>query len=252
MKVIILAAGKGTRLGSLNENKPKCLLKINGTTLIERNLKTFKKAQLEAILVTGFKHKELKFLKLLSVHNHNYENTNMLWSLYIAKEFMDQDFLVCYSDILINLDQVNKLKNFNDGIGLLIDKDWLKYWKLRFTFPLDDAESLKISSENHIIDIGQKVNKIEEIQGQYTGFFKVSGADRLRFKKKLINFCEGEATTKLAKKAYLTDFLQNLIIDKVILKAIPTNGGWVEIDTPKDIESAKISGRLDIIENSID
>ena len=178
-------------------------------------------------------------------------NTNMLWSLYMAKEFMDQDFLVCYSDILINLDQVNKLKSFNNGIGLLIDKDWLKYWKLRFTSPLDDAESLKLSSENHIVDIGQKVNKIKEIQGQYTGFFKVSGADRLNFKKTLINFCEGHSTTKLAKKAYLTDFLQHLIVKKVVIKAIPTYGGWVEIDTPQDIESAKMSGRLDIIENSM-
>ena len=71
MKIIILAAGKGTRLGKLNNNKPKCLLKIGGSSLIERNIYLFNKANLEPIIVTGFKKEKLNFLNVTTVFNIN-------------------------------------------------------------------------------------------------------------------------------------------------------------------------------------
>mgnify|MGYP003980195997 FL=1 len=64
MNIIILAAGRGTRLGVHNNNKPKCLFNINGLSLIERNLIIFKEAGLMPALVTGFKKEELSFLNL--------------------------------------------------------------------------------------------------------------------------------------------------------------------------------------------
>lgn len=250
MKIIILAAGKGTRLGKINKNKPKCLIEINGKSLIERNIKLFKKAKLNPIIVTGYKGEELNFLNLPTIFNSEFETTNMLWSLYKAREHMSEDFLVCYSDILVNLKQVTLLKNFKNGIGIIIDKNWLNYWKLRFQNPLVDAESLKISSDGNIIDIGRREYDLKNIQGQYIGFFKVSGEKRQTFINRLINFCENKNTEILARKAYLTDFFQILIKGLIKIKAIPTFGGWVEIDTPKDINVAKKSGRLKIIENS--
>ena len=54
---------------------------------------------------------KLNFLNVSTVFNHEYDTTNMLWSLYLAKEHMYEDFLVCYSDILINMKQIIKLKN---------------------------------------------------------------------------------------------------------------------------------------------
>ena len=106
------------------------------------------------------------------IYNPEYKETNMLWSLYQASDYMNEDFIVCYSDILINSLLVKKLKSFDKGIGLIIDKDWLKYWQLRFDDPLIDAESLEVSKDGFILDIGKKVNEISKIQGQYIGFFK--------------------------------------------------------------------------------
>ncbi len=251
MKIIILAAGKGTRLGKLNNNKPKCLLKIDGSSLIERNIYFFNKANLEPIIVTGFKKEKLNFLNVTTVFNHEYDTTNMLWSLYAAREHMYEDFLVCYSDILINMKQIIKLKKFKNGIGLLIDRDWLDYWKLRFSDPLKDAESLKLSQNGYITDIGQTEKSLSNIQGQYVGFFKISGKKRLNFIKKLKDYCENSSTRDNAKKAYLTDFFQLLIKSKFKIKAIFTNGGWVEIDNPFDIKAAHKSGRLKVIKNSL-
>jgi len=251
MNIIILAAGRGTRLGRLNNNKPKCLFQIDGLSLIERNLIIFEKAELNPIIVTGFKRNELKFLNIKMINNSEYMKTNMLWSLYKASDYMNKDFIVSYSDILVNTKLVEKLKSFNNGIGLIIDKDWHNYWKLRFTDPLVDAESLKVSNEGNITDIGKKEESISAIEGQYIGFFKVAGSTRLVFKKKLIDFCENNYTKHIAKKAYLTDFLQYLINDGILIKEIPISGNWIEIDNPADVNAAKKSGRLSIIDRDI-
>jgi len=251
MNIIILAAGRGTRLGSLNKNKPKCLFNIEGISLIERNILIFQKSGLKPILVTGFKKNELNFLNHNMIHNDEFIETNMLWSLYKASSYMDEDFIVCYSDILVSIKLVEKIKAFNEGIGLIIDKDWLEYWKIRFDDPLIDAESLKVSSNGNITNIGQKVSVISEIEGQYIGFFKVCGEQRLLFKKQLIDYCENSKTKKIARKAYLTDFLQYLINKDIQIKEISVNGGWIEIDNPSDIRAAKKSGRLSIIDKDI-
>ena len=251
MNIIILAAGRGARLGTHNNNKPKCLFNINGLSLIERNLIIFKEVGLKPVLVTGFKKEELNFLNLPMIHNSEFLETNMLWSLYKASDYMNQDFIVCYSDILVNTKLVEKLKVFINGIGLIVDKDWLEYWKMRFDDPLTDAESLKVSKAGNITNIGQKVDRITEIEGQYIGFFKVSSEQRLLFKKRLIEYCENKQTKNLARKAYLTDFLQYLINEDIKITEIPTNGGWIEIDNPSDVNAAKISGRLSIIDKDI-
>ena len=251
MNIIILAAGRGTRLGKHNNNKPKCLFEINGLSLIERNLIFFKYANLNPILVSGFEKEKLHFLNLPMIYNSEYKETNMLWSLYQASDYMNEDFIVCYSDILINSLLVKKLKSFDKGIGLIIDKDWLKYWQLRFDDPLIDAESLEVSKDGFILDIGKKVNEISKIQGQYIGFFKVSGKDRLLFKDKLIDYCENKKTKHIARKAYLTDFIQYLINNGLKIEEIPINGNWIEIDNHNDVNAAKKSGRLSKIERDV-
>lgn len=251
MNILILAAGQGTRLKSLNNNKPKCLLKLNGTSLINRNLAIFKNAKLKPILITGYEKEQLHFLNIEQVFNSEYSETNMLWSLYKAVKYMNEDFMVCYGDILVNSKQVDDLKNFRDGIGLLIDKDWLKYWKLRFKNPLTDAESLEVNKRGEITAIGQKVKDINKIQGQYTGFFKVSGKKRIVFKDNLIDYCQNKKSSSFARKSFLTDFLMYLLNQGIIIKEIPTYGGWIEIDTPKDIQAAEISGRLKLLDNDL-
>jgi choline kinase len=251
MNILILAAGQGTRLKKLNYNKPKCLLKLNGKSIIKRNLTIFKNAKLNPILITGFQKEQLYFLKIKQVFNSEYSNTNMLWSLYKAIEYMNEDFMVCYGDILVNSKQVNDLKKFKDGIGLLIDKDWLKYWKLRFKNPLSDAESLEVNRKGEITDIGQKVDDITKIQGQYTGFLKISGNTRIIFKNKLIDYCQNKKSSNFARKSFLTDFLMYLVNQGIVIKEIPTYGGWIEIDSPKDVQAAEISGRLKLLDDDL-
>lgn len=115
MQAIILAAGMGKRLKKLTKNNTKCMVRVNGITLIERMLKQLDDLGLERIvLVVGYKGKELReFVAALSVQtpiefveNPIYDQTNNIYSLYLARKFLRQsDTLLLESDLI-----------FDDGI----------------------------------------------------------------------------------------------------------------------------------------
>ena len=126
-------------------------------------------------------------------------------------------------------------------ISVVVDKNWKDYWKVRFENPLDDAESLIFDNDGLILDIGQKVKNIEEIQGQFIGLMKFQN-DGIRDIKQFY-----EKTKKIAlggsnplnpnvpfEKSFMTDFLQGLIHDDHKLNAVPVENGWLEIDSIND------------------
>ena len=69
---------------------------------------------------------------------------------------------------------------------------------MRFSDPLKDAESLKLSENGYITDIGQVEKSLSNIQGQYVGFFKIS-EKKINFIKKLKDYCENGSTKILQK-----------------------------------------------------
>ena len=213
MNVFILAAGKGTRLGDISANKPKCLTEIFGKSLINRNLTTFDSLNLNVFLITGFAAEKLKPLGVQSIHNHNFDDTNMVWSLYQAIQKLENDFIICYGDIVVSPSIVAALLEAPFDIAVASDKSWLEYWTCRFNDPLTDAESFSTNANGDLISVGQKVQSINEICGQYIGLIKVTGVARDQFKKRLQQFCEAGETREIAKKAYMTDFLQILIME---------------------------------------
>ena len=99
MQVIILAAGMGKRLGELTQNNTKCMIRVNGVTLIERVLDQFSKLKLnKVIMVIGYKGEELrsfigdsyKGLPIEYITNPIYDKTNNIYSLSLAKEQLQQ------------------------------------------------------------------------------------------------------------------------------------------------------------------
>ena len=75
---------------------------------------------------------------------------------------------------ILNAQVLNLLVSSNYDISVVIDKDWERLWKLRMNNPLDDAETLKISPDNNIIEIGKKAKTFDDIEGQYIGLIKIS------------------------------------------------------------------------------
>ena len=269
MKVIILAAGRGSRLTPLTDDKPKCLVKLFGKSLLEWQIEKFKKFGINDIsVVTGYKKELISFDGIKIYHNENFEKTNMIETLFCAKKEINETVIVSYGDIIFEDNVLQKLIESKDDFSVIIDKEWKKYWDIRFDNPLDDAESLILDSENNIKNIGQKTTTLDEIQGQYIGLmmFKGNSTDIIKnFYEKMkkiskidINPLNSNLPFELS---YMTDFLQGLINEKYKLKAILIKNGWLELDSMQDYEiynklyqKGKISNFLNIenTENEMD
>ena len=176
MKAIILAAGTGSRLNSLTKNNPKCLVSLFGKTILEWQLEVFQKCGISDItVVRGYKGEMINFKNLNYFDNPNFDSTNMVETLFCAKEKFNDSVIVSYGDIIFQSSVLKKLINSVYDTSIVIDNHWKVYWEKRFENPLDDAESLSIDEFNNISSIGQKITNIDEICGQYIGLMKFQG-----------------------------------------------------------------------------
>lgn len=233
MKAIILAAGRGSRMGSLTDNKPKCLVKLAGKSLLEYQLESLRGSGINEIgIVRGYLAEQLSIPKIKFFDNEMWEKTNMVFSLSCAKEWLQNDTcIVSYSDIIYSTDAVNILKKAYGDIVITYDKNWLKLWKARFSDPLVDAETFQVDAEGRLLEIGNKPKTIEEIKGQYMGLFKISPKGW----KKIGNYLSG-LTQKEFDPMFVTTLLQNLIQIGVEINTASINDNWFEIDNENDLK----------------
>jgi L-glutamine-phosphate cytidylyltransferase len=242
MKAIILAAGQGTRLRPLTENKPKCLVNLFGKSLLEHQLKIFRECDIEDIsLVKGFQENKINESNITYFINVNYETTNMVESLFCAKDKLIDSVIISYGDIIFENKVLKKLIESKDDCSVIVDLKWEKYWKIRFDDPLDDAESLEFDKNNFITNIGQKETSMDKIQGQYIGLMKFQG-NGLKFLREFYENSKKESkigTNPLNsnvkfESSYMTDLLQCMINKGCKIKAIFIENGWLEVDSIKD------------------
>jgi len=252
-KVIILAAGEGTRLHPYTLDYPKCLVKVNGKCLLDYQLAVLRDQGIEdIILVKGYLSDTLHRKGIVTYCNERYADTNMVWTLFCAEEEMTGDVIVSYGDIVYSKEVLMKLMKSSQDISVVVDKGWQTYWASRFDDPLDDAETLKIGQDGKIAEIGQVPSNLGEIEGQYIGLMKFSekGLSKLKgvFKKAKST---GKLGTKQPEKAYMTDLLQAVIDEGHDVYPVFIDGGWVEVDTINDLNLEITRQRLEKISQSL-
>ena len=234
MKAIILAAGRGSRLNELTEEQPKCMTKLGGTPLIHWQINALRKAGIEDItIVTGYLHDVVEGLGIPTVQNQKWASTNMVSSLMCATDLIDQPCIVSYSDIVYGADVVEKLLQGDAEISVAYDDNWLEQWQERFANPLDDAESLRLGQNGRLLEIGNKVDDIGEIQGQYLGLMQFTPAG-VGWIKDLFKNPEIDPD-----KLDMTTLLGLLIAAGHPLQGVRTSGNWCEIDTQSDLQVAE-------------
>ena len=229
MQLILLAAGRGSRLPKNYRILPKCMALINKKTILDHNLDFYKKFK-NKILITGYKGKKIhKFAKQNNfkiVHNNKYKNTNMVYSLFLSSKFVTQDVIICYGDIIFDSNLYKSLKKKTNLIPL--NKNWLKLWKKRMSKKdiLNDAENIEVKN-GYLKSIGAKIKKFPTYQ--YMGIVKLMKKDFFKARNFFNNFND--------KKIDMTSFLNNILIrDLINFKIIKYNSYWYEIDNAKDIK----------------
>jgi choline kinase len=245
MKIIFIAAGSSTRLGTKTLNFPKGLIKINNNSIIGTQLDLFKNKKIDdIIIITGPNADKFNFKNVTYINDTNHKKHDVLGSLMMAKLHLNDEIITTYSDIIFDQKILNSIMEFRGDIGIAVELNWEHRYINRDQHPKSQADNVIIDNDK-ILKIKKNIlkNKHNQVVGEFIGLMKLSKNGAKIFKNK---YLELEKThigkfhnAPSLEKAYLTDMLQELINSGVKVSPIIINGNWCEIDTPQDIEIAK-------------
>lgn len=261
MKAIILAAGKGKRLFPMTKEIPKSMIEFGEKSLLERIVNTFRNCKITDIsIVVGHNANKINFPNTKIFLNEKYEQTNMLESLFCAEEKIDDVVMISYADIIFEKRILTKLIASKEDITIVVDTNWLKYWKLRIENPLDDAhETVIMNKEGNAISIGQEVKNVKDVDGHFIGLMKIQN-NGIKMVKDFYHKSKSKATKDFNplnpnltfENSRLVDLIQGLISSGIKVSVSTTENGWLEFDTLKDYEihsDLKNKNRLNSIIN---
>lgn len=242
MKVIVLAAGEGTRLRPYTNDRPKCMVELAGRPLLHHQLDVLKACGIkpnDIALVGGYLKEKLSAPGVKIYVNERFSKTNMVNTLFCAESFMDsnQDLLICYGDVVYEQRVLEELLKTEGELVLAADKLWRRLWSLRMEDPLSDAETFKIKSEN-VVELGKKPKSYDEVQAQYMGLIKVR-ADKV---EDFINFYHSLDNSKTYDgksfdNMYMTSLIQAMIDSGWRVRPALVNNGWLEVDSAGELET---------------
>lgn len=238
MKALILNSGLGRRMGVLTSEHPKCMTEISGTeTILSRQLRLLAAAGIRDVVITtgyfdniivNYCHSLRLPLEITFVHNPRYAETNYIYSIYCARELLDDDILLMHGDLVFEPSVLD---------DLLAEKR--SCMKVSSTLPLPEKDFKAVVRDGRVYQVGVEFfSSAMEAQALY----KLNRADWRVWLDEIVRFCESGQDNCYAEKAL------NGISDRCPIYACDVgNRLCAEIDTPEDL--AAVSGRLAEIEN---
>jgi histidinol-phosphate/aromatic aminotransferase/cobyric acid decarboxylase-like protein/choline kinase len=241
MQALMLAAGKGSRLGKYTKDNTKCMLEINGKRLIDYTIENLKKVGIDKlIMVVGYKKEnvinylgnEYKGVKIEYIENPKYNTTNNIYSLYLAKEkLIEDDTILLESDLIFEGKILDKLINDKRENLAVVDK--YQIWM--------DGTSVRLDEEDNIIGFYNKKDfKFQDVRDYYktVNIYKFSK----EFSKRIyIPFLEAYIKAMGGNEYYETVLKVIADLEGTGLKALRLNGEkWYEIDDAHDKANAEI------------
>jgi len=241
MKAIIIAAGMGTRLEHHTDEKPKCMVEVGGRSILAHQLAAFAENGVEDIhVVRGYLADRLVVPGATYWHNADYENNNILLSLFYARDAMEGPFLTTYSDIVYTAGVVRAAVDSPHDVALVVDRQWDQAYEGREDHPVAQAELTEVDGER-VTAVGKQVGPDHAV-GEFIGLARFS-AEGGRLLREIYDDVRAshrdDAPFHAAaefRKAYLTDLFLEMIDRGVDVGIVPIDGGWREIDTVEDLE----------------
>ncbi len=237
MKALILNSGMGSRMGVLTSEHPKCMTEVYGTvTILERQLRQLLEFGITEVVITTGAHNEVlrSYVRSLGipvhvtyVYNEKYSETNYIYSIYCAKEYLDDDIVLMHGDLVFENIVLDELLSF-DGSAMTVSS----------TCPLPEKDFKAVLKDGHITAVG-----IEFFDDAVAAqpLYKICGDDWKVWLDEIISYCESDNRKCYAEKAF-NDVSDRCIIKPLDVKDMLCN----EIDTPEDL--AVISERLRKVE----
>jgi len=225
-KVIILAAGRGTRMGPKGKFIPKCLLKVPGSkiTFLERQIKIFNQVGIkEIIIIIGHLSSTIKKKinsKVKFLYYPNYKNTNNLQTLLFFKEELNKGLICLFSDLVYEKEIIQKLLKKRGDVVAAIDTSKV----------LPGTMRIKLK-KNKLEDIGSQI-KLSDGDGNFIGICKFSKNGAIKLKKKLIKNSDN-------KNDYYTLAIKDIMKENQVNILDCNKHFWMEIDDENDYKKLK-------------
>jgi HAD superfamily hydrolase (TIGR01450 family) len=247
---IILAAGVGSRLRPMTNTKPKCLVTTAGKPILQYQIDAYKEAGIgELLIIVGYEGgairefcKHIKDIKINIIENPDYEMTNNMYSLYLAKKHLaDRNFILNNADLSIDSSIVKKLLEHESENAIVVDTS------------IFNVESMKISLNNngYISDIAKNIQEDKSFACS-TDFYKFSKSAGKVFFEEITRIIEEEENLK----DWTEVAMQRLFQEEKLSDFEPCNIAgldWVEIDNYEDLAlSDRVFSKLDQTMNNID
>ena len=251
-KVLVIAAGRGKRLGVHTDERPKCLVEIGGRPILEWVLRGLRPVGVDdLVMIRGYRADELTAgARALHpgarfVDNPEWETNNILLSLACALDELDGPLYLTYSDIIFTPAVCRALADAEGDACLVIDRAFRDIYVGRTEHPLEEGEVSDLDAAGNVRRVGKKALPPDEAFGEFIGLVKLS-ADGARWLRDAIiaaraRHADDEPYQRAARfrNAYLTDVLQELIDAGRPFVPVAIDGQWREIDTGQDLERAR-------------
>lgn len=253
-RAILIAAGRGKRLGPHTEEIPKCMVQVGKKPILGWVWDAFRAAGIEELVVIrGYRGDVLEsFVRQLApkvtfVDNAAWQDNNVLLSLACARAYLDRPCLISYSDIIFTPAVAQAAASSPAEIALVIDRTFRTIYEGRTEHPLDEGEVADLMPDGSVARVGKRALPPAEAVGEFIGLTKLGTrgvATVARTLDALAHRFEGrhEAPFQRAaayRNAYLTDLWQELIDGGIRLDPVLIEGQWREIDTGQDLDRAR-------------
>ena len=253
-RAILIAAGRGKRLGNHTDEIPKSMVQVGAHPILGWVWKAFAAAGVEELVVIrGYRGDVLeRFVRGLVpkasfVDNTEWQTNNILLSLAYARPYLDQPCLLSYSDIIFTPAVVRAAVESPAEIGLVIDRDFRTIYDGRTEHPLEEGEVSDLMPDGSVARVGKRALPAADALGEYIGLTKLGArgvavvANTLDQLAQKYAGRETEPFQRAAsyRNAYLTDLWQQLVDTGLRIDPIVIDGQWREIDTAQDLERAR-------------
>jgi choline kinase len=231
----------------LTEDVPKCFAEIGGKRILDWALHAFRASSVENIaFIGGYQIDAVRsaYPDLRFFHNDQWENNNILMSLFYAESVMDEGFICSYADILYRPSIIRRLLDCPGDIALAVDTSWRDRYTERTQHPEHDAEKV-LADGDRVLTIGRHLDA-DRAHGEYIGVarFSPEGARRLKESFRRVEEQYRDRPFRSAaslRKAYLIELFQEMIEEGIPMSVVSTEGDYMEIDTTEDYHLARRS-----------
>ena len=240
MKGVILAAGQGARLNGGHADLPKCLVRIGDETLLSRNVRVLREAGLDVVVVVGCAADTVRRTcpDVTFVENRVFSRTNSLYSLWLARPFLSDGFLVMNCDVLAHPQLLTDLLSARHEDALLLD-----YRDDQTTY--GDEEMKVRVRRGRVVGIS-KTMAADEADGENLGIAKFGAAGAGVLVEEMDALVAADDLKAWVPRAFET------FAARRPLYAIGTRGfPWIEIDFPEDYRRA-VDQVLPCIDGEVD